>query len=149
MIVSFVVKNLAILNKFFLFPPLFRILRILFQFNDSTFHFSCLQNHPLGKRALQYAEDFYFKTRPENRISSITGKLIIHPDDYIFLDLLTSDSQDKLYEFNFVTLDKSNIKKWIYRGRFINAAKLFSEQNKWGDLGAFKYLDNLISIMKD
>jgi hypothetical protein len=115
-----------------------------YQFNDSVFHVECLKQHLLGDKAVEFANQFIFRTRPENRICSVGGNIIRNFDDYIFIDLLTSDEQEDLYSFNFTTLDRGNLKKWDDRSRFVTIARTFKDGNKWGDLTTNKYLDNLI-----
>lgn len=115
-----------------------------YQFNDSTFHFGCLQKHILGDRAVEFANQFVLSTRPENRICSVGGNVIRNFDDYIFIDLLTSNEQEDLYKFNFTTLDRGKLKKWNDGSRFVTTATKFKNEGKWGDLSSHKHLDNLI-----
>jgi len=115
-----------------------------YQFNDSAFHAECLQNHPLGVKAIKFSNQFVFSTRPENRICSVGQNVIQDFNDYIFIDLLTSDEQEQLYKFNFTTLDRRNLEKWSYRDDFLTSVEKFKSDGKWGDVKSFKYLDNLI-----
>lgn len=108
----------------------------------------CLKRHPIGDRAIEFAEKFLFKTRPENRICSVGGNIIRNFDDYIFIDLLTSNDQEELYGFNFMTLDRNNLKQWDDRDRFVQLAIQFIELDKWGNFAAYKHLDNLIEKIR-
>lgn len=138
-------KEISNSEHFFSFPAFVQNTKDPFyQFNDSSFHAECLQKHPLGNKALEFANQFIFKTRPENRICSAGGNVIQSFDDYIFIDLLTSNDHEELYGFNFTTLDKNNIKKWSDRSRFVTLAAKFKDEDKWGDLSTYRYLDNLI-----
>ena len=116
----------------------------LYKFNDTSFDKKYLKAHPLGEKAVSLANEAILRTRPENRICAAGGNLITDPDDYIFTNLLTSDENEELYQFNFVTLDKNNLNIWNDRERFIRAAKKFKQEDKWGDIGEFEYLDRLI-----
>lgn len=78
---------------------------VLFQFNDNSFHSECLRFHPQGTKAMKLADEFITKTRPENRICVVGGNLVKKMDDYIFIDLLTSDEIEPLYNFRFTRLD--------------------------------------------
>jgi hypothetical protein len=118
-----------------------------YPFNDSVFHLECLKEHPLGNRAIKFADQFFFSTHRENRICIVGKNIIKNFEDYIFIDLLTSDEQEALYKFNFITLDRNNLEGWTDRSKFIATATKFKEENKWGDLSDFKYLDYLIEII--
>lgn len=115
-----------------------------FQFNDSSFHVECLRSHPLGLKAMEFANQFLYATRPENRICIVGGDRIKNMEDYIFIDLLTSNDHEDLYRFNFVTLCKRNLEKWKDRKMFLVFAAKFKELDKWGDISTFHHLDYLI-----
>lgn len=110
----------------------------LYIFNDSSVHYNCLYKHDYGNEALQFAELYFVRTKIENRKCVIDNKLITHYDDYLFIDLLTSDSKEELFTFNFTTINKRNISKWMERSRFIKVAKDFRANNKWQDISSFK-----------
>lgn len=129
----------------YLFPAFINNTKdILYQFNDSAFHIECLKKHSLGNRAIEFANQFIFRTRPENRICSVGGNKIQNFDDYIFISMLTSNEREELFDFNFTTLDRNNLKQWGNRQKFIEIASKFYGDGKWGDMGAFKYLNHLI-----
>ncbi|MNT51097.1 hypothetical protein D3C72_1880470 [compost metagenome] len=108
-----------------------------------------MYKHVHCKEALQFAEVFFVRTKIENRKCVVDNKLITRYDDYLFIDLLTSDSDEELFNFNFITINKRNISKWIDRSRFIKVAKEFKTNNKWQDISSFKFLDFLIILMTD
>lgn len=120
----------------------------LYQFNDSSFHIDCLNDHPSGDKAIRLANQFIFKIRPENRVCAVGGNVIKSYEDYIFIDLLTSNDQDELFQYNLTTLDRKNLPNWKEKDQFLMIALKFKEDNKWGDLGTSKYLDNLIEQLK-
>jgi hypothetical protein len=143
-------KEINDTQKIFSFPAFIQNTNDQFyQFNDSVFHLECLQKHPLGNRAIRFAEYFVFSIRTENRICTVGKNKIRNFEDYIFVDLLTTDEQEDLYQFNFMTIDKNNLYKWKERGKFIAACIKFKEQNKWSDFGEFNYLDNLVEKIKE
>ena len=37
-------------------------------FNDSVFHPECLKEHPLGNRAIKFADQFFLSTSQEKRV---------------------------------------------------------------------------------
>jgi hypothetical protein len=142
-------KELKKEDKIFSFPPFVQNTKDPFyQFNDTACHIECLKNHPLGNMAIKFAREYFLKTRPENRICYIGNNLISNSDDYIFLDLLTSNEAEELHAFNFTTLDRSNLKKWDKRDKFLKIASKFRDNGKWGDFGTYKYLDRLIDSIK-
>lgn len=129
-----------------MFPPFVQNVKDSFYvFNDAGVHFSCVERHILGKQALIYRDNFLFKTRPENRICDIGGNKIESPSDYLFFDLLTSNVSESLNKFNFITIDKRNISKWKEKDEFLNLATKFLEDDKWGNLTDFNYLNYLIT----
>lgn len=139
-------KEMNDTEKVFSFPTFIQNAKDpYYQFNDSVFHMECLKIHLLGHRAIGFAEHFFLNTRPENRICIVSKKKVLNFDDYIFIDLLTSYKNEELYDFRFITLDRNNLTKWEDRNRFITAALKFKRENKWGDFGEFKYLDDLIN----
>lgn len=136
-------------GEIYMFPPFIQNTKdIYYKFNDTGFHFNCLKNDKLGKQAILFAEEYIYKTRPQNRICIIGGNLIQNFDDYIFIDMLTSNKEEPLFRFNFTTLDKNNLNKWEDRETFIGIADTFQKDNKWGDFTTFKYLDFLINEVK-
>lgn len=137
-------------EKIILFPPFVQNMKDSFYlFNDRGVHRTCLFKHPLGEQALLYLDEIIFKTRPENRRCDIGGNMIESIDNYLFIDLLTSDENEALYEFNFMTLDKRNISQWIDRFLFLNLASQFYEENKWESLTEFHYLKYLIASISE
>ena len=101
----------------------------------------------LGQKAIFFAEQFLFHTRPINRICNIGKNSIKDYKDYIFIDLLSSDESDEIYEFNFMTFDRNNLSKWERRNRFLETAEKFVKENKWEDSGSYQYLNNLIKTI--
>jgi len=120
----------------------------LYIFNDSVFHLNCLNTHPFGMKAIEFAKQYFYSVKLENRKCIIDGKIIENFHDYIFMDLLTSNENEKLYQFNFITLNRNNLHKWEDRNSFINIAEKFIEDEKWIDLASYKYLNKLIDIIK-
>lgn len=119
-----------------------------YMFNDAVVHVECLKRHPLGVKAIEFANQYIHQTRPENRRCIVGGNMIQKYDDYIFIDLLTSNSQEEIFKFNFTTLDKNNLFAWNEREYFINLVTKYKDEGKWADLGVFKYLDMLIETIK-
>jgi len=132
-----------------LFPPFVQNMKDPYYiFNDNGVHKKCLTASPLGARAMEYRDIVFYKTRPENRICDIGGNLITSMDDYIFTDLLTSDAKEDLHQFNFMTIDKNNLNKWVQRENFLITARKFLSDDKWKSLTKFNYLDYLIKVIE-
>ena len=132
----------------FSFPPFIQNTKdIFYQFSDSSFHITCLKNHMLGEKAIEFSEKYFLNTKPENRKCIVDKKIIKDYDDYIFIDLLTSNISDKLYKFNFTTLNKNNLNRWTDRENFVFLAKRFINEGRWGDFSSYKYLDKLINLV--
>lgn len=120
-------------DKAYLFPPFISNANDPFwQFNDAVFHLNCLTKHPLGKRATSFAERYFFTINPTNRICVAGKNPIAGPEDYIYINLLTSDEDEKLFSYSFLTLDRNNLSIWNDREDFISSARKFIEEKKWG-----------------
>lgn len=117
----------------------------MFEYNDQAFHLDCLKDDSQGQKAIKLAEKFLFHTRTANRICVVSGNRIMNPNDYLFIPLLTSNAKEKMYDFNFLTFDRSNTKDWERRQEFLSVAKQFRDDGKWIDLGSYKYLDSLLN----
>lgn len=61
--------------------------------------------------------------------------------------MLSSDQNEDLSKFNFLTLNKDNIDKWNQKDAFVSTARKFNQEGKWEGLTEFNYLDYLISII--
>ncbi|CAM1362409.1 conserved hypothetical protein [Tenacibaculum litopenaei] len=126
------------------FPPFVANLKDpLYKYGDTSFHSNCLENNE-GKKAIELSERSLFHIKPVNRICKIDGNLITDPDDYLFIPLLTSNENEELYKFNFLTFSKKNIKKWPNGNKFIEVADDFIKEGKWLDTSEFKFLNHLI-----
>lgn len=142
-------KELKGNEQIFYFPSFVQNTKDSFyEFNDSSFHTKCLHEHRLGEKAIRFADEFIIKTRPENRICVVGRNLIRDFENYIFIDLLTSNERENLYEFNFLTLDKNNLKIWTDKNIFLDAALKYKAEGKWGDLSTFDYLGYLIEKIR-
>jgi hypothetical protein len=134
----------------YMFPPFVQNTKdTLYQFSDSSVHLDCLTQNSLGERAIQFSENYILSTRPENRICVVDKKIIDNYEDYFFTNLLTSDQNDELYNYNFLTINKKNIKKWHNKDRFIYLVSQFVKEDKWLDLTSFKYLENLVNTVQN
>ncbi|WP_449397594.1 hypothetical protein [Chryseobacterium wanjuense] len=138
-------EKITDLENIFSFPPFIQNIKDpLYQFNDSTFHINCLNKHPLGKKAIELAKQYFHNIRPENRKCIVDGKIIENYQDYIFIDVLTSNEQEELYKFNLITLNRNNLQKWKDRNDFLCIAEKYINDGKWEDLTSYKYLNKLI-----
>jgi len=116
----------------------------LFKYGGMSFLLTSLNNEE-GRKAIELSEKALFNIKPANRICKVDGKIINDPDDYLFIPLLTSDEEEELYKFNFLTFNKRNLKKWSDRIKFLKIVNKFKEQGKWSDSSEFKFLDSLIN----
>ena len=137
-------------EEIYSFPPFVQNTKDpYYYFNDTAFHKNCLSENQLGNSAIKFSNEFISKTNPKNRICSVGKNPIRKVDDYIFIDLLTSDENEQLFKFNFTTLDVNNLGKWRDREDFLKLAINFQKSGKWKDLSKFKYLDNLIQRISE
>lgn len=120
------------------------ILDCLYEFNDKVLDRDFVINHKYGDLAIKYSKESIKSILPENRRCIVDNQLILNEEDYLYTGLLTSNSEEDLFNYNFITINKNNLSNWEDRGEFISYAKSFINDNKWKDIGDFKYLENLI-----
>ena len=117
----------------------------LFFFSDSSFHWQCLTRHASGAKAISLSERFLEQIKPSNRICYIGGNLIARQEDHIFIDLLSSDPSDNLYQYNFLHLDRNNLGRWEQRGKIVSQLLALQKNGTWQELNSkHSYLGTLI-----
>lgn len=142
-------EKITDLESIFSFPPFIQNIKDpLYQFNDSVFHINCLNKHSFGKKAIELAKQYFYSVKPENRKCIVDEEIIEDVHDYIFMGVLTSNDEEDLYKFNFITLNRRNLHKWKDRADFISIAEKFIKDGKWEDLTSYKYLNKLIDLFK-
>ena len=140
-----ILDSLEKIGSIYCFPPFVANVKdLLYEFNDDCFEINYLKNHPRGELAVITAESFLINTRPNNRICTIGGNLITKSEDYIFVDLITSDKEEKLHQFNFITIDKNNLGEWDKKTEFINLLCEFQNTEKWESVKGIDYINVLI-----
>ena len=117
----------------------------LWPLSDGAFHRECLEKDALGRQAMEFAGIARRRIDPGNRICCIDNKPVANPQDYLFIPLLTSDPNEKVFKYNFLTFNRNNIGKWENRKEFIEDLKEFNNQGKWKDFQSHKFMDHLIS----
>jgi hypothetical protein len=118
----------------------------VYYFNDQTFHINCLNSNPHSENAIGYSKHFLDKIKPGNRICIIGKNLITDYKYHIFIDLLTSNLNDSLHQYNFVHIDKRNLINWHKRDHLIKALVNLKEDNNWQEINSEKiYLNTLIN----
>jgi hypothetical protein len=132
------------------FPPLTSNKKDSFYtFSDAGFHKECFENHPLSTKISTYYEKASEKTRPNNRFCEIANTLITQPENFFFIDLLTSDENEALSQFNCLLFDKENLKDWKEKDHFLTLAKDFLAKGKWQAFDKFNYLEWLINQVEN
>lgn len=101
-------------------------------FSDAGVHVSCVNNHPLGEKALSCRDKYHASL-----------KLIKTPGTIATL-LLTSNESEPLYAFNFLTIEKTDLGQWKEKSEFIAAASAYNNDGKWESLTDFNFLDHLV-----
>ncbi len=130
--------NLVIKNteEHYSFPSfVINVKEPIFYFNDKSFHTSCLSKKEDSNIAINFANTFLNKIKPSNRICIIKGNLIKNYDDHIFIDLLTTNKTETLFEYNFAHIDRRNIPSWSKKELFVNEINNYIESpNKWQEI---------------
>lgn len=139
--------NIMDYDDFFTFPS-FVINKKdpLYFYSDMSFHSKCLEKEPLGLISKKFAKMFERAIRPEFRVCIIGGGYINNQNDHIFIDYLTSNENDFLYQFNFAHIDKNNLHKWEKKNELIFQLNTFLESKLWDD-NNFGYLSKLIKSL--
>lgn len=120
----------------------------LFLFSDAAMHVDCLNQHPMGQRALFFSKIFAESATPDKHICIIDGQIITEPESIIFFGLLSSDPTEELSKFNCLKLNKRNIAKWDKREEFLLVAGKFISDGKWVGFMGYNTLDHLMNELK-
>jgi hypothetical protein len=134
-------------KEYTMFPPFISNIKDpMFMFGDSGIHLSCLNNHPMGKKALLFREKFHEIKPSVNSKCLLDGNPIIDPRDIFIIGLLTSNEEEELFKYNFLVFNRKNIGKWKDRDIFLKAVARYKEENKWESFSPdYNYLDNLVN----
>jgi len=119
----------------------------LYIFSDNGVHIDCLSKNKLKGILFTQLSEYNDNLLLEGARCIIDGKIIDNPRDVLNLGLLTSDKNEKLFKYNFVTIKKANIKEWKDRDEFIDLLNYFMSQGKWKSFSEFNYLEYLIEIL--
>jgi hypothetical protein len=130
------------------FPPLTSNMNDpLFIFSDAGVHESCLKKHPLVHKVLFYREKLFSQVTP--LICNITGEKIEDPNNnYIGFNILTSESEEPVSQFNFLQMNKRHLHLWNNRALFIETATQYIAEGKWNGFMRTTILQQLIDKVK-
>ncbi|WP_295117600.1 hypothetical protein [uncultured Chitinophaga sp.] len=141
----------AVLDKtkeYILFPTFINNKKdALFIFSDNGMHIQCLDQHPLRKTAYLYLRKYNDYLQLLKSGFSTSGEIIGNPANMITFGLLTSDSTEDLFRYNFLILDKATVGEWGLKSEFIAIVNLFNASGKWDGVGGFNYLDYLVNLV--
>jgi DNA-directed RNA polymerase subunit N (RpoN/RPB10) len=120
----------------------------LYLFNGVGTHTRCLHSHPLGSNALVFRSKYDAFMQRMRSLVDHDGNKIATPQDVFTILLLSSVPSEPLSQYNFTVLDRTRLDRWSQGPRFIEIAKLFQLDGKWGNLGSFDYLGYLIQCLE-
>ena len=103
----------------------------LYIFSDKGCHQKCVDAHPFGKMAWDFADEAHKKFMEKKWWAG--GNVITDYRNFYGLGMLTSDETEELFQYNFLTLDVNNIATWKDKEHFLNVAKKFIDERKWQD----------------
>jgi hypothetical protein len=86
----------------------------LWMFSDGVFHAKCIQNHPLGIKALRLHDIFQAK------ISALHGEMNRTGLPQFNAGLIVSDEHDPLYKYNFIQINLGKVVDWSEREMLVN-----------------------------
>lgn len=121
----------------------------IYFFNDEGFHKECVPKHEFGNLALKSVSLYYEKVDYTKKTCLISGELITEFTDYFNTGLLTSDEQNPLYPYNFITLHRKYIKDWELKGDLLQQLITFKENDRWNDYFGGRLLDDMIETIKN
>lgn len=144
-------KVIAEEDLFYSFPAfVLNTLDPVYYYNDCGCHINCLGHDSVGLLALKMAKLFTFQISPINRICSITGEKITKQDEHFFVEMLTSNSKDILFKYNFIHLNKTQIRNWAERFVLIEAVMKLQKENGWRETDSSNpYLNQLLDLLYD
>nr|WP_295865444.1 hypothetical protein [uncultured Chitinophaga sp.] len=116
----------------------------LYRFSDSAVHESCLQHHPSCQQVRSILDAYDASLPSRGGVCAVDGELITDSHHFLSFGLLTSDPQEELYRFNFLTLNRMNIGDWADRDAFIRTATAFLDAGKWEGTTKFNALAYLV-----
>jgi hypothetical protein len=137
-------------SRYLMFPPLVsNVLDTLFIFSDSGVHADCLDADPRKALLLQHAALYYESLPPAGVVCITDGQLIDGPGNLLSWGLLTSDKEEELYRYNFISLNRKNIHYWQEKDRFVSVAEKFLQEGKWESLTDFNLLVYIIKKLEN
>lgn len=122
----------------------------LFPIGDTGVHMNCLRESSIEEKAFHYREEYHkYRPSPSSRCI-VDGLLITDPSDIIFFGLLTSNSMEELHEYNFLVINRKNLKIWKKKWRFLIVAESYLEEGKWESYNqSFNFLADLFDRIKN
>jgi hypothetical protein len=111
-----------------------------YPYSDGAFHSKCIQQQQNGDIALRELDNWKAQVGPGKRTCVVCGKQVITPDDYVFIEHMTSDEESPLRRYNYTHLHRHCVPAWV---NFIEFTKLASEEIQSGAWGG-KYLERLL-----
>ncbi len=131
-------------KKYILIPPLISNERDeLFLLSDTGVHLDCLDKYYLKKKLFKHIE-----LLDDYRDRMKLAFTIHNPAEIIGFNLLTSNENEDLYEFNYFILLKKDIQEWRNLSNFRTIVDDFLNRGKWKGLNDFNYLEFLLNQLK-
>jgi hypothetical protein len=121
----------------------------LYVFSDSGIHLSCIEQDPIKDKLFKHISLYQKFLPPSKLICIVDGKSIENPRDALFTGLLTSDEKEKLFDFNYISLNLKNISRWKQYENFIEISNVFLSENKWLATQGFNKLTYLMEKMRE
>ncbi len=133
-------------REYILVPPIISNIKdSLFTFSDAGVHVDCIDNSDLKSKLLQHI-DLYNKHFPPSELKCfVDGGKMDHPEDLLFFGLLSSDEIEDLYQFNYLSFNLKNIRKWKDLNEFMSISEKFLSEGKWEGLNGFNKLEFIMN----
>jgi hypothetical protein len=119
----------------------------LIVFNDCGIHIACLDAHPLKNKLNKLLDQYYAML--ESKRCIVDQQVISSNEDFFCTGLLTSDSEEELFRFNFLVINRKNMWLWKDRDEFVLQVKRFREAGKWRSWNNYPYLEQLLEKIQD
>jgi hypothetical protein len=101
----------------------------LYHFNDEAFHQACLMNSPDWERINIAFKQFLLLANL--RKCTVCGNSITNPGECVNLGLLTTNKDDLLFRYNFLSFHKEHFSQWAEKGKILSYLKEQKAMGLW------------------
>lgn len=122
----------------------------LFVFNGAALHKTCVNQHPWGKMAVRQKQFVHETILPNaNRECVLCHQKITDAAQLIATGILTHDTTNPLFRFNWLEAHKRCIPHWKELPVLVNELQKFAKSGKWVDFTPeHRAMDKLLDVLQ-